>query len=254
MREATKFVQAEIAKSSSTPACGASCVIAIVLDSLAIGWESRRFGDDVCTLPVLVMWWATGILTLTVDQKLDFPEAVHMLMQQVTSVGYGSSGPPGDSVGLKIFHGLHGVLSQMTVARVTGEALEWVLKSKIGNQPQQLGITLVAMIAASTLVYAADLHLGSTTNYPSYFDALIDGFYQVLVTMTTIGYGDLGASTNWGKLLTPVGMPLLTNAFSNFVGSTAQSEGDRAQEETDLKEKGLTGIEVCKCFGKAICR
>mmetsp|Transcript_48609 Transcript_48609/g.150420 ORF Transcript_48609/g.150420 Transcript_48609/m.150420 type:complete len:99 (+) Transcript_48609:868-1164(+) len=55
------------------------------------------------------------------DQKLGFPEAVHMLS-------------PG-AEGLKIFHGLHPVLSRMGAARVTGVAMSKAL-DQFGKGPK----------------------------------------------------------------------------------------------------------------------
>jgi len=46
----------------------------------------------------------------------------------------------------------------------------------------------------------------------------MDALYEAMMTMTTIGYGDLSPSTATGQFMTPLGLPLLTNAFAGFTG------------------------------------
>lgn len=253
LQKATKFVQGALAKSNTTrrgEKCGAMCVIGIITDAAAIAFESSTAftKQKGCSFPVLVMWWITGLLTETIDHDLSFPEAVHMMVQQFTSVGYGSSTPM-EPAGLKIFHGLHGVLSQMSVARVTSEAMNKVL-ALAGDTPFSLALALTITLGASILWFTSDLHSGDSATYPNWFDALLDGTYQALITMTTIGYGDLSLTTDAGKLLSPLGMPLLTNAFANFAGALSPGP-DSTEESTD---EGETVMEVCECFGKNYCK
>merc|ERR1719412_2792948 len=106
----------------------------------------------------------------------------------------------------------------------------------LGETPDKLALALGVMLAASTLYFSIDLRSGDPSTYPKYFDALIDGFYQAMITMTTVGYGDLTLTTNVGKIMSPVGLPLLTNAFANFAEATA-GPADPSEKKTwaDLK-------------------
>jgi len=259
LKEATEFVHDKLAKSNTTrraQKCGTMCAITIILDASTIYLEgSAAFTENIpsCALFTLVMWWATGLLTLTRDQELPLSEAVHVLVQQFTSIGYGSAS--NDVAGIKLFHGLHGVLSQMSVARVTTEFINGFLQSG-GSEPTQLFGALAIALAGSTFWFAVDLGANKTA-YPKFFDALLDGVYQALITMTTIGYGDLSPTAAWSKYLTPLGLPLLTNAFANFAGATApdlsskqqQQQKQQQQEQEESAEKQ----EICKCFGKDVC-
>merc|ERR550539_144143 len=250
LKEATEFVRDSLVKANATrraQTCGTLCVVTIILDAVNIGLEASVAFDKTaskrtCALFTLVTWWVTGLLTLTVDQELPLSEAVHVLVQQFTSIGYGSA--TNEVTGIKLFHGLHGVLSQMSVARVTGEFINQFLSAG-GSEPAQLFATFSIALAAATFWFAGDLGADKTA-YPTYFDALIDGFYQALITMTTIGYGDLSPTAPWSKYLTPIGLPLLTTAFANFAGATvpgAESGGGG----------GESTPEICNCFGQDVC-
>jgi len=226
MHEAARYLQDAVAKASAArrkePACGATCILAIATDLLFIAQETALQlsgkSDQLCTIGTLVVWWTTGLIALTEDNQLPLSEALHMLAQQVTSVGYGSSGPK-DSFGLKMFHGLSSVLSQMSVGRVTGEITAKVLDGTLHFGDSLLSHTaaLLLTVAASTLLFAADLKEGNS-KYATYGSALMDALYEAMMTMTTIGYGDLSPSTETGKFMTPLGLPLLTNAFAGFTG------------------------------------
>merc|ERR1719219_592009 len=101
--------------------------------------------------------------------------------------------PPENSTGLKLFHGLHSVLSQMSVARATTDIVQWFLKALPGSHtPLTRTAVLLLTTAASTFLFAADLKAGdSDSRYASYDKALLDALYLEMITMTTIGYGDL---------------------------------------------------------------
>mmetsp|Transcript_51472 Transcript_51472/g.155945 ORF Transcript_51472/g.155945 Transcript_51472/m.155945 type:complete len:328 (+) Transcript_51472:55-1038(+) len=237
LKRATKFLDGEFTKMNATrkaETCGTACVVGIVLDSIAIingaGMVQKGEKDMKCSTPVLLEWWLVGLLTLMQDQKLAFPEAVHMLSQQLTSIGYGSSTPTAE--GLKIFHGLHGVLSQMGVARVTGAAMNKAL-DQLGKGPKGVFQGLTLALAAGTLWFTADLHEGDSDTYPTWNSALSDGFYQALITMTTIGYGDYSLTTDWGKILTPWALPWMTTAWGRFASALASGPADPTEDSSE---------------------
>jgi len=250
VKEATEFVNAKLAKVNGTrraQECKTACVTTMIVDAVLIGMEAQAAFDPKaprCALYTLIAWWVTGILTMTIDQKLPASEAVHVLSQQFTSIGYGSAS--NDVTGIKLFHAIHGVLSQMSVARVSADAINEIL-GLAGNEPAMLAGGLAIALAGSTFWFMTDLHQSDKVTYPNYFDALWDALYQALITMTTIGYGDLSPTQTWSKLLTPVGLPLLTNAFSNFVGATVPGAAPSGEPA------GAGEPEICECFGQNVC-
>lgn len=267
VKEATKFVDGELAKHNATrreepvQECKTMCVITMITDASLIALESSAaFNKDAprCALLSLVTWWVLGLLTMRIDQKLPLSDAIHVLSQQVTSIGYGTA--TNSNTGIKLFHGLHGVLSQMSVARVTSEAIGKILQAPLGSSPSGLAGTLAIAIAASTFWFMNDLHTNVPTEYPAYWDPLWDALYQCLITMTTIGYGDLSPQGEVSKFLTPVGLPMLTNAFANFVEATkpgaleeAEAEGEAPEKAEEAPEEEAGKSEICECFGSSMC-
>lgn len=236
LAEATQFLKAKFGKTNktnvtkvahggarSTETCEMTCKVGTALDVMALAFE--QFSGTSCSVMMLLYWWVVGLTVETTDRHLDFSEAVHMMSQQITSIGYGSSTPPGDD-GLKIFHGIHGILSQLSPATTTGEAVAMARRLMM-QDANKVSVTasFIITLAASTYWFAMDLHKGDTTTYPEWSDALMDGFYQAMITATTIGYGDYSLATPAGKLFTPVGLPLLTGAFGAWAGGLAPSSG-----------------------------
>jgi len=268
MHEAARYMQDAIAKDNAArrdkgePTCRAVCHISISTDALAFLAETffanhKVKPDRVCTIGSLIYWWTTGVVTLMVDQNLTFPNALSMLSQQVSTIGYGSDTPPENSTGLKLFHGLHSVLSQMSVARATTDIVQWFLKALPGSHtPLTRTAVLLLTTAASTFLFAADLKAGDP-KYASYDRALLDALYLEMISMTTVGYGDLSPMTPAGNLLTPLGLPLISNAFEAFKapkgGAKAPKEGvaedaPKKEEQEEIGEK-----EICNCLGKMWC-
>jgi len=252
LQEAARYLQGAAAKANQTrraEKCSALCIIATVTDAFWIMYETGAMLQGqtdtlLCSGLTLLLWWGTGLAALTVDGDMTFAEAVHVMSQQVTSIGYGSTTP--STTGMKIFNGLSSVLSQMSVGRVTADmANRLLVTASSGNDtPTTRTAALFATVAISTIYFASDLYSG-TTDYPKWWDALLDAFYLAMMTMTTVGYGDLALNTKAGKIITPLGLPLLTNAFAGFTGHLGGPSNDAPAEESSP--------ELCKCFGTTYC-
>jgi len=252
LQEAAKYIQGAVAKANRTrraESCGAACYIAMITDALLIMQETGamltgKTDTWLCSGLTFLLWWVTGLIALSIDGDMGFSEAVHVMTQQVTSIGYGSTTP--STNGMKIFNGLSSVLSQMSVGRVTADmANRLLVTASSGNDtPTTRTAALFATVAISTIYFASDLYSG-TTDYPKWWDALLDAFYLAMMTMTTVGYGDLALNTKAGKIITPLGLPLLTNAFAGFTGHLGGPSNDAPAEESSP--------ELCKCFGTTYC-
>jgi len=232
--------------------------ITILIDSLTLVYEASTVGNvaQKCSPLVVMLWWIMGMLVMTKEQGLSVPDAADMMTQQFTSVGYGGSGVPQTNA-LKIFHGLHGIVSQMTVNRVMSELYAYSLNNmekywgkNTEGTPSMLSaaMNLAALGALTTFIFALDL--GAAPESDSKFKFL-DGIYQTLNTMTTIGYGDKAPTTPFVKTLSPFTVPFITGAFKRW--SDAAGPKFTESNEGVKKDKVPTEAEFCKCFGSTTC-
>lgn len=113
------YKKSSLNQTSGAPACGGWCVAGMIIDGFFI-LENNQAAD--CGVMVMLVWWVQGIITLMMDQKLGFDDAVFVLTQQVTSIGYGSHGPSDN--GLKIWHALHSMVGVTLAAEPTNEWLD----------------------------------------------------------------------------------------------------------------------------------
>lgn len=232
--------------------------VTILIDSLILVYEASTVGNvaQKCSPLVVMLWWIMGMLVMTKEQGLTVPGAADMLTQQFTSIGYGTATPQTNA--LKIFHGLHGVVSQMTVNRVMSELYGYSLnnlekywgKDK-GTPPSMMSaaMSLAALGALTTFIFSFDLGAAGGAGDRKF--KLVDGIYQTLITMTTIGYGDNAPSTPFVKTISPFTLPFITGAFQRW--SDAAGPDFKESNEEVQKDKKPTEAEFCKCFGATTC-
>jgi len=143
-----------IANATSWSSCRASCIAASVIDSLMIFSKIIHYKCPVILVP---LWWTVGIVTLMIDQDLTLPEAIFVLGQEMTTVGYGSHGPP--TQGLKIFHALSSLSAQLVV---TGPSLQ-----EIDRAIMNLTYYLKSLIRSLTKEARAHSETSSSDDTPS---------------------------------------------------------------------------------------
>lgn len=65
--------------------------------------------------------------------------------------------------------------------------------------------------------------------------SVVDSYYFVVITLSTIGYGDLSPHTNAGKIFTIffviIGLAMFSTLISTIVGRANQRKQKRAQEK-----------------------
>jgi len=262
MENATNFIVNELATQSAKKSKRKSCKLCwatAIIDGLTLVYEKETSSGGLaakCSPIVVIVWWVMGMITLTEGQGLPIPDALDMLAQQFTSVGYGSSTQ--DTVALKMFHGLHGVVSQMSVNRVISEIFTTALNAMEQGWAQLLGKSpdkdsafwnLLTIGALTTFVFSIDL--SRRRKLPN-FNQLLDGIYQALITMTTIGYGDKSPTADWAKAISPLTLPAIVTAFSRWNDAVGPESAEKNQEVDEDTSRFING-EVCQCFGKNFC-
>lgn len=219
------YKKSSLNQTSEDPACGGWCVAGMIIDGFFI-LENNQAAD--CGVMVMLVWWVQGIITLMMDQKLGFDDAVFVLTQQVTSIGYGSHGPSDN--GLKIWHALHSMVGVTLAAEPTNEWLDklseriilFMSKSTEKSMMKRLkrSLPLALTIIATTFGYAFDLKEAQSITFAQ---ALLDSFYMTIFSLTTVGYGDISPMTTEGKL---VGLPVMYFGTRMFGKTFESDEGD----------------------------
>jgi len=65
-------------------------------------------------------------------------------------------------------------------------------------------VVMILVTVAGTLMYEIETHLRAYPDQVSQFHSIPDGIYWAIVTMTTVGYGDIVPTTVAGKILSAV--------------------------------------------------
>lgn len=260
MQKAHKYIVEKLSSvtTSQNQTCGGLCITTNILDSLAILFESMKLSETFkkfkCTPIMLIYWWAMGMLTMVFDQKLHPVDALHTMMQQVTSIGYGTSSQ--NDAGIKIFHGLHGVLSQLSVNTATNDVFDWALGkmdaamtmvAPNAGEVEKASVALLVVLAVTAAWLGEDIDQSHNWNsLRSFGDTMADSIYGSLITATTIGYGDVTPNQTWSKAITPLTLPFIVEAFGKWKTAVG---GEPRNLPTDFKK-----TEICQCFGETWCQ
>merc|ERR1711879_319304 len=130
-------------------------------------------------------------------------DGVDMTSQQLTSIGYGSTTADVNVPEQALYHGLNAVVAQLGPA-----ANVMALYPDGDGEKYKEALILIVAALAVWLLFAME--------YEG-----IDPLYGMLITSTTIGYGDLAPGRVFTKYVSALVTPALVHAYNNFWGVEA---------------------------------
>eukprot|EP00816_Leptocylindrus_hargravesii_P004115 CAMPEP_0196804012 /NCGR_PEP_ID=MMETSP1362-20130617/3530_1 /TAXON_ID=163516 /ORGANISM="Leptocylindrus danicus, Strain CCMP1856" /LENGTH=280 /DNA_ID=CAMNT_0042175983 /DNA_START=54 /DNA_END=896 /DNA_ORIENTATION=- len=164
----------------------------------------------------------------------DWPvlDALYFSVVTLTTVGYGDFYPTNQLSKLVfIFYALTGIAVFGMGLELLGETLAKRAKSTKDN-PTASALLGGKSNVIVTLVPFVMLTLGAYYQKGDEDWTLVDALYFGVVTATTIGYGDMTTSSNAGKILGLLFIPVTVAAMTVFLGSIA----DRIAKSVDSSE------------------
>merc|ERR1712217_891779 len=204
-----------------------------------MGWLAARMYaifqqkdiDIGCDFLFTMFWYPLTLYVLGgVFPGTDLWQGVDMATQQLTSIGYGGATVRGNDQ--KMFHAVNGLASQMGPSSVPG----WL----VGFLVDFLELTLVKNADVETKLKSRQMFKGIILLvfgmltflllYDSSKNGQLEAFYATLISATTVGYGDIGPSSNWAKVLSAFVLPVLTTVFADFFADSVCS-GDTKEFE-----------------------
>jgi voltage-gated potassium channel len=103
-------------------------------------------------------------------------------------------------------------------------------------------IFVVMFIIASSLIYFAEHKI-----HPTHFNSIPDSMYWALITLTTVGYGDVTPVTSFGKLISVIsamGGVVVVALLTGIIASSfsLQMERRKSEFEDEIREALKDGI------------
>lgn len=160
----TSLLEKTAVARGSDRACQKACKISIGVDILV--WVLMIFGVQ-CGPLTMVVFYVLGLMVCLEDEHLDFPDAMLLLGQMSTTVGYGSRSfgdSPTELRGLKLWHSLHSWLGVVVVNAMWDHSIDpwlngilltastlWHVDSKF-----LAVLMLVVMLSLSAIIYSFD--------------------------------------------------------------------------------------------------
>ncbi|HMH31247.1 MAG TPA: potassium channel family protein [Methylomirabilota bacterium] len=89
------------------------------------------------------------------------------------------------------------------------------------------------------LVALALITIGSGTIIFHFVEKIsyLDAYYFSVVTLATVGYGDITPHTDLGKVITTFYILIGVGIITTFISATARRRAERRQERRDKKDK-----------------
>jgi len=222
----------------------------IVPASPAVGpMAASRFVYPLCLLGVLV----AGVVFYTVHYDWTVPQTLYFFTVVLTTIGYGDEVPL-DDLG-RFVTMMYVLFLVFVLSQVLGQIIEGVFEKqqnaviKMMEEPPENhvargGMTKkeksdIVVAVGSCVVLAA---VGAAWMMLHEGTSLVLAMYFVVVTMATVGFGDVVVKSPISRGFVTLWAPFATVALANMVGTIAQVNASKQSRMalTEVLNKGLT--------------
>lgn len=225
------------------------------------------------SLFIFMVWCIAGVMMYTGftwgdtdgddGTRHSFIEALYIMAQIVTTVGYGDFIPSSDCG--RIVTSIYALAGVVIVASLVGEAADAILENQqrivmdsIANIEfgEEGGIPGMSAQQEHTLemkafyqafgMWMCFIVAGTAffTLYPGEELRLVEAVYLSIITLTTVGFGDITPKTSTGRLFASIWMLLGVSAFANMVAKFSVAFFSRGVSEAVKQQRATLGSIV----------
>lgn len=204
---------------------------------------------------VLITYFVLGCVVYKLVEGWSFLDSVYFMVVTSTTVGYGDICPVTQlGRAFTIVYALLGISVVFgTLNPFINPALEWLVETVVRHVPwlqpkvsNSLKVSLQearkqvsytrryarAMIPTMALLVVG-IVIGILIEAVEEGATLVDAAYFGVITMSTIGYGDLGPKSSFDKFLMILYLPFATSALAKMLSDFERIATNRAIRETD---------------------
>jgi hypothetical protein len=232
--------------------------------------------SEVIGVIVFFLWFAVGFFAYTMmpwgpgSHPFSTMEAIYFQVQILTTVGYGDIVP--HHFAGKIFTSVYVLIAIVMITALVTQAVEKFMREtkgqvslkmkKPGDEPPRMGekyekllwhlaqFILVIAIGMAYILLNPDEFFKPETKVdigkePEQ-NEVADAFYLVIITMTTVGFGDIYPRSEQGRLVMTIWMVCAVISTANLIGSLTDTilKIKADMRLTELSEKLIEEIDV----------